>query len=258
MATNHSVNVQHSPIEVLPDIETKQSARKAFKVSRVEPRVQSPAGDRRHDASMVPLPTSQVVRKLRSQDHEVVLQAVEALRARGNLSDGTLAWVCLQYAKLQGANLSASDLRNADLNKANLEMADLSYANLEGARLTKARMRSVNLEKASMIGANLTGANLRGALALQDGQLATASRMRGAIMPDGSLYDGRFNLPGDYADACLLHIDLNDPAAIASFYGVTLEAFVLGQEWYRASMPDSSAWHESACFKNAEVMITWM
>ena len=258
MVTKDDVKVRQGLIEELLNLKTEWGIQEIDGVPLGKSKMRSSAEDGNHGCSMATLPISQVVSKLRSPDHEVVLQAVEALRARGNLSDGTLAWTCLQYANLQGANLSASNLKNADLNKADLEMADLSYANLDGTRLTRASMRSVNLEKTSMVGANLIGADLRDALVSQEGQLAAANRMRGSMMPDGNLYDGRFNLPGDYADACLLHIDLNDPAAIASFYGVTLEAFLFGQEWYRATMPNDSAWHKSACFRNAEVMITWM
>lgn len=194
--------------------------------------------------------------KLRDADHSVVLRAVEELRARGRLSDDTLPWTCLQYANLQGANLSASNLRNADLHKANLELADLSYANLNETKLTRAILQGANLEKASLDGANLIGVNLQGVKNLSDEQLARVSRLRVATMPDGSLYDGRFNLQGDFADASILRVDLNDPVAIAAFYGVSLEDFLRGQQWRQVNMP--SAWHESVHFQNAELVMKWL
>jgi uncharacterized protein YjbI with pentapeptide repeats len=198
-----------------------------------------------------------VVEKLRSSDHRIVLRAVEELRTRGCLSGNTLCWVCLQYANLQGANLSAANMKNADLYKANLEMADLSYTNLGGARLVRARMQSVNLAEASLDGASLVGANLQGAKHVSNEQLSQAGRMRAAILPDSNLYDGCFNLPGDFADASILHVDLNNLEAIAAFYGVSLEVFLRGQEWRRANMPTLSSWHESVCFQNAEITINW-
>jgi uncharacterized protein YjbI with pentapeptide repeats len=197
------------------------------------------------------------VEKLRSSDHRIVLRAVEELRARGCLSGNTLCWICLQYADLQGASLSAANLQNADLFKANLERADLSCANLNGAKLVRAKMQMANLANACLDGASLVGANLQGAKNISDEELSRASRMRVAILPEGNLYDGRFNLPGDLADASILRVDLNDPAAIAAFYGVSLESFLRGQEWRRANMPTISSWHESVCFQNAEIIINW-
>jgi len=164
----------------------------------------------------------------------------------------------LQYANLQGVNLSASNLQNADLSKSNLEMADLSYANLYGAKLTRARLQMANLDKASLEGAGLVGANLQGAKNISNEQLSQASRMRASILPDGSLYDGRFNLPGDFADASILHVDLNDPVAIATFYGVSLEDYLHGQQWRQEYMPSASAWHDSVCFQNAEIKMDWI
>lgn len=196
--------------------------------------------------------------KLRSSDHSIVLQAVEELRARGRLSDNTLPWVCLRYADLRSANLGASNLKNADLHKANLEMADLSYTNLDGARLTRAKLQGANLDAASLDGANLIGANLRGVKNLRNEQLVQVGRMRGSVMPDGRLYDGRYNLPGDFVDANILHVDMNNPATIASFYGVSLEEFLLGQEWRQVYMPSVSVWHESVGFQNAKLIMPWL
>lgn len=118
-------------------------------------------------------------------------------------------------------------------------------------------MQSANLEEAALEGANLIGANLQDARNVSNEKLAQASRMRGSIMPTGNLYDGRFNLPGDFADASTLHVDLNDPTAIAAFYGVSLEDFLRGQEWRQVHMPFISAWQESVCFQNTE-LIMWL
>jgi uncharacterized protein YjbI with pentapeptide repeats len=235
MATTNSVNIQHKRFRILQLPDDKNDV----------PR----------DPSWVKQPLSLVVNKLRSSEHHIVLHAVDELRARGRLSDNTLSWVCLRYANMQGANLSAANLKNADFHKANLERADLSYANLNGARLTRARLQFVNLDKATLDGASLIGANLKGAKNVSNAQLAQVGRMRGSVLPDGNLYDGRFNLPGDFTDANILHVDLNDPTAIAAFYGVSLEEFLRGQEWRQVQMPSVSAWHKSACFRNAELVM---
>jgi uncharacterized protein YjbI with pentapeptide repeats len=242
MNTN-SIHVQHKPNWILQNPGYKS---------------RSPINDIPRDPSWTKLPTSLVVGKLRSSDHSIVLQAVEELRTRGCLSNDTLSWVCLRYADLRNANLSASKLTNADLHKANLEMADLSYANLDGARLMRAKLQGANLDAASLDGANLIGANLRGVKNLRNEQLAQVGRMRGSVMPDGCLYDGRYNLPGDFVDANILHVDMNNPTTIASFYGVSLEEFLLGQEWRQVHMPSVSAWHESVGFQNAELIMPWL
>lgn len=240
MATTNSANIQHKRFGI--------SRRPGNKYVNLKER----------DSSWMKLPLSLVVNKLRSSEHHIVLHAVDELRARGCLSDNTLSWVCLRYANLQGTNLSAANFQNADLHKANLEMAELSYANLRNARLTRVQMQSTNLNEATLNGANLVGANLQGAKNLNNEQLSRVSRLRGSILPDGNLYDGRFNLPGDFADASILHVDLNNPVAIADFYGVSMEEFSYGQEWRQVHMPAVSAWHESVCFKNAELVMNWL
>ena len=238
MTTTDSINIRHKRFRILQCRENKN--------------------DVQRDPSWMKLPLSLVVKKLRSSEHHIVLHAVDELRARGCLSDNTLAWVCLRYANLQGANLSAANLKNIDLHKANLEMVDLSYANLCNAKLTRARMQSADLDEAALDEANLVGANLQGAKNVNDEQLSHASRLRGSILPDGNLYDGRFNLPGDFVDASILHVDLNNPAAIADFYGVAVEEFLHGQEWRQVHMPSISTWHKSVCFQNAELIMHWL
>lgn len=135
------------------------------------------------------------VRKLRSADHKTVLQAVEDLRARGWLSDGSLQYITLQYVILQDSDLCEADLGYTSLRKANLRRANLSLANLAGCDLTWADLREADLSEANLQGADLARANLDGARNLNDGQLASVARLHGAVLPDGTLYDGRFNLP---------------------------------------------------------------
>jgi uncharacterized protein YjbI with pentapeptide repeats len=88
---------------------------------------------------------------------------------------------------MRGANLEGADLSGANLSGANLEGAQLSQANLQGAEF-----RATNLQ-----GADLHGANLEGARNLETDELAKAHSLAEATLPDGSRYDGRFNLPGD-------------------------------------------------------------
>lgn len=244
MAHHSGINIHQNPIGILRDIYNQWTKRGDEGYSKAE------------DAP--PKTAVSVISKLRSSDHAVVLQAVEELRVQGYLKDGALSWARLGYADLWEANLRGSNLKNADLERANMERTDLSYANLNGARLTRASLQSADLNKTSLDGANLLGAKLQGAKNVNNDQLAQAGRLRGSILPDGNPYDGRFNLPGDFADASILHVDLNDPEAIASFYGVSLEDFLLGQEWRQVNMPLVSAWHDSISYQNAEIVMKWL
>jgi uncharacterized protein YjbI with pentapeptide repeats len=179
----------------------------------------------------------QLIRKLRSPDNKVVRQAVEGLRVRGCLCDGSLEWVRLRYVHLQGADLCEADLNRADLCMADLRYADLSRADLRYTRLNRADLRGANLSMTDLREASLTRANLYGARNLTDEQLARASRLRGSTLPDGSLYDGRFNLAGDLGDAHFLGLDTSDAQAMANFYGVAVGEYRHGQAWAKGFLP---------------------
>lgn len=186
----------------------------------------------------------QLIRKLRSSDNSLVVRAVEELQRRGRLSDGALAWVQLRFAHLQGANLSGADLRKASLSMADLRGADLSYACLEGTRLDKANLSGAEMDRADLRGSLMTRVNLQGAHNLSDEQLAQASRLRGATLPDGRRYDGRFNLPGDLANARFLGVDPNDLESLADFYGVSTDDYLIGQQWALENRSVTRDWSE--------------
>lgn len=201
-----------------------------------------------------------LVREMRNRDNGQAIHAVEELRANDWLDGGLLVgkhlWdanlaganlvgvnmyrAFLNRANLQGANLDKIDLEAAHLDKANLRGAHLGHANLEhadlretslqAAHLIKANLRSARLQDADLQGADLEGADLQDA-EVHDGQLIKASRLRGAIMPDGSRYDGRFNLQGDLKTAYREQVNVADPAAMAAFLGVSPEEYQRGQVW---------------------------
>jgi uncharacterized protein YjbI with pentapeptide repeats len=184
-----------------------------------------------------PGPHMQHVVGLRSEDNQIVLAAIEALRDGGWLDMGLLKGMELRGACLRGARLSLTSLEGADLSEADMEAADLSAVNFQGARLcrtnlakarllwaslqsadlgeatlqeadlTGANLRYAQLQNADLRGASLgainlkradlSGANLHGVCNLREEELARAYRLQGATMPDGTRYDGRFDLPGD-------------------------------------------------------------
>ena len=55
-------------------------------------------------------------------------------------------------------------------------------------------------------------------------------------MPNGDTYNGRYKLSGDLGLARWAKVDVEDPAAMAEFYGVSMEEYKAGQE-QTAEMP---------------------
>lgn len=175
-----------------------------------------------------------LVAKLSSPENKRVLEALAELRARGWLSDGSLAGVPLCYCHMEGADLLGADLPGVDLHQAHLDWADMSMANLRGAKLTRANLQGANLSETTLDGADLFKANLQSARNVTDAQLASAHRLWGAIMPDGSSYDGCYNLPGDLEFARWGRIDVSNPQAMADFLRIPLDVYQRGQERFAA------------------------
>jgi uncharacterized protein YjbI with pentapeptide repeats len=171
-----------------------------------------------------------LIRKLCSADNQRVLQAVEELRVRGWLSDGSLCNVAICGALLQNADLMGADLTKVDLHQAHLEHALLCQANLTGAKLTRAILCDADLSGAILAGADIFKADLQNARNLTHEQLAQAKRLWGAIMPDGTTYDGRYNLDGDLEFAKWGRVNVSDPQAMADFLRIPLETYLRGQE----------------------------
>jgi hypothetical protein len=149
----------------------------------------------------------QLKRQMHSYYNPTALQAVEELRILGRLSDGSVRGLDLRGADLREANLYQADLRDCDLRNAKLEGADLYEANLHNAQVNAS-------------------------------QLAHTLALRHAIMPDGTRYDGRYNLAHDFEVMDRKGFDRTDPASIAEYYGVPLEVYEKGQEWARLNLAE--------------------
>lgn len=214
-----------------------------------------------------------LLRALRSSNNWSALRACERLRALGAIEDGTLNNANLASANLAGADLfraslvqanlqeailsqsnltearlSGADMLGVTLHRANLFRADLSSANLFRANLVEANLQEVFFFQVDLRGADLKGAVLKGArlssthldgASVSISQLVQAAMLSGTTMPDGSRYDGRFNLAGDVQFATFLDMDLdvNDPAAMAGFYEVSLIDYMRGQSWAQNYLP---------------------
>jgi hypothetical protein len=190
-----------------------------------------------------------LIREMGSRDSGTALSAVDELRARGWLTDGSLIRADLKYANLADANLAdavmpgayltfavlkAADLRNANLRGAILRAADLREALLLNTDLTDTKILDANLQNAKMqgailAGAHIAGSDLTGVRGLSDERFASASKLHKSIMPTGARYDGRYNLPGDVAG-----LDPLDTSAMADYYGISADAYQKGQAWSRS------------------------
>jgi uncharacterized protein YjbI with pentapeptide repeats len=170
-----------------------------------------------------------LIRKLRSSDNRRVLEAIEELRVRGWLSDGSLENLPFCNAQLQDANLSDAHLVNVDLHQAHMERAQLCRTNLSRAKLNRANLRKADFSEAVLSSADMFKADLQNARNLTPEQLSEAKRLWGAVMPDGTTYDGRYNLEGDLEFAKWGRVDLNSAEAMAEFLRVPLETYERGQ-----------------------------
>jgi len=178
----------------------------------------------------------ELIYKLRSPDNKRVLQAVEELRVRGWLQDGSLRGVPLCHVHMQSVDLLSADLSNVDFHQANFENADLSMSNLSNSKLTRVNFQRANLSHTNFSGADMYKANLKEARNITDEQFKKAKRLYGATMPDGETYDGRFNLEGDLAFARWGRVEIENHQAMADFYGVSLQAYLQGQSKLESSL----------------------
>jgi uncharacterized protein YjbI with pentapeptide repeats len=190
----------------------------------------------------------------------------------GNLSDANLQGADLSESDLQGADLSDANLQNALVNNANLKGAKLLCANLEHAQLRNTDLQETDLVGANLREADLAGADLReaevgdandrvfklsvypyifsgqttlrGAVlekaklqkakGLTEHHLVVVNCLMGATMCNGDLYDGRYELPSDIRYAIVNERrDINKDQLMASYYYISLEDYLAGQEWAR-------------------------
>ncbi|WP_428265778.1 pentapeptide repeat-containing protein [Haliangium sp.] len=172
-----------------------------------------------------------LLNQMASRIHAEAVRAVEELRELGWVEDGTLEGAKLSRASLSEAPLARARLANARCYGADLRRASLFRADLRGAALAAADLRGAKLGQAEVSGAFLQGAKLDGVTGLRDAQLARAARLKGATMPDGERYDGRYRLPGDLDKAVADGHDRDDPVSMAGFYGVSRERYLAGQRW---------------------------
>lgn len=118
----------------------------------------------------------------------------------------------LRGVTFENANLSGTRLLEANLNKANLRNSVLDNCELKGATFHKA-----DLTGASLRNTELAFSNLQGAI-INENQLKNVDNLLGAIMPDGSIYNGKYALKRDIDFAKGFNIDTSDNHAMNVWY----------------------------------------
>lgn len=179
--------------------------------------------------------TADLLTQLRRANPEQAAHIVERLRQSGafwKLEGVALARTTLTGVDLSAMHAPAVDFTGATLDRCSLDFAELDHGCFEGASLVEtsligARLKLAKFRSATLSGANLSWTILTGAQDLSDAELATASGLLGAVMPDGQRYDGRFNLHGDVAEARARGFDLISPSQRRQFYfGDQIRTFV--------------------------------
>ena len=114
-----------------------------------------------------------LVFRMGSPVRDIAITAVQELKRRGMLDDGSLKQAWLRGANLEGANLPYANLAGADLRLANLRAVRFwTVVRAEQGDDRWWMIGGSNLEKADLRGADLTGAELRLAN-LTDAKLGT-------------------------------------------------------------------------------------
>lgn len=112
-----------------------------------------------------------------------------------------------------GCNLQNLDISAVDFSGSNLTKVDFSNAVLTNASFKNCNLSGAIFDKALLAGCDFSNSNI------SDNQFKTAHTLWSAKMPDGILYDGRFNLVGDIKDAKQLGYDIvNNETEKEKFY----------------------------------------
>jgi hypothetical protein len=180
-----------------------------------------------------------LISKLGSKNNSVASEALLELNAQGWLSDGTLEGAFLISANLDGNSLTMANLKGAMLSFSSLRDTSMFETDFRGAYLDNVNFENATFSQhavgphyteADLTDANLSHSNLKGAK-IRDEQMKKTRSLWRTIMPNGTNYDGRYNLKHDID----LHLKFaKDPKNLnewARFYSVSVEQYIEGQVW---------------------------
>jgi hypothetical protein len=207
----------------------------------------------------------QLIRAMGSNSTATSLRAVEELRNREWLYDGSLVGANFTAANLAGADLfmanlydtklQMSVLEGANLFMVNLETANLRRANLRGASLVQTNLQKAMMQETDLSGADLSMSNLQRAnlrLANLQGANLYSANLWGVNL-HGAVFDGTTILPNGEPytsdDDLMPFIDPNYAPVYASVQqeeDATLPArpefFPLGEDVSYPNVNDRNPW----------------
>ena len=156
----------------------------------------------------------QLIRAMGSNSPAAALRAVEELRSREWLYDGSLVGANFTAANLSGADLFMANLcdtklqmallENTNMFMVNMEAANLRRANLRGASLVQTNLQRTMMQEADLSGADLTMSNMQRAnlrMANLQGANLYGANLWGVNL-HGALFDSSTILPNGEAYTC--------------------------------------------------------
>jgi len=181
-----------------------------------------------------------LIRDIGCGDHGIALRAIVEITDKNLHWKGFLRNRHFIYARLAGAQLMS-----ADLSYSSFHFADFTGAVLFGAILRRtcfwhADMRGVDFRDADLTETDFIFADLTDAIVTKE-QIQLADRLLGARLPNGEIYDGRFNRPGDIRDAKIFRVDVNDPVALAKWYAMSYNEFMRAGDLHK-NRPEFTDW----------------
>ncbi|MGD8455541.1 MAG: pentapeptide repeat-containing protein [Anaerolineales bacterium] len=134
-----------------------------------------------------------------------------------NFSDADLSGIYLSNTNFRHVNFKNCKFTKAHMPYSRMVECDLTNAVFDNANTPGIDFSDSDLTNASFINTNMLCANLnRSKINVE--HLRNVKSLAGTIMPDGSLYDGSFNLQADIEEAKEHRYNPNDPISLQKFY----------------------------------------
>ncbi len=181
-----------------------------------------------------------LLRDIGCGDHGIALRAILDITANNLHQKGFLSYRIFENAKLAGSMLLGADLSHSSFHHSDFTGAELFGANLQMTSFWGGTLRGVDLRDADLSGAYFNYVDLTHARVTPK-QLQLANRLHGTRLPNGKIYDGRFNLPVDIQDAQASGVDVNNPIAMAKWYQMPYDQFMHSMD-LRKEKPEIDDW----------------
>jgi hypothetical protein len=181
-----------------------------------------------------------LLRDIGCGDQGIARRAILDITAKNLHHKGFLRYRIFEDAKLAGAMLASADLSHSSFYHSDFTGVTLWGAKLKMTSFSRCTLRGIDLRDADLDGAYFEYVDLTDALVTPT-QLQSANRLHGSQLPNGKIYDGRFNLPVDIQDAQTLGVDIADPVAMAKWYAMPYDQFMHSMD-LRKEKPEIDDW----------------